>query len=195
MTRTYECMFLIDNDVVRAGWSSAKSSVAGIIEKNGGTVVTSRRWDERRLAYPIKHRRRATYLLAFCDLEPTAMDTLRRDLDISESILRYLMTSAEAVPDPERELSRAEEADDFVLPVPPADDEPEPAAAPAEAPQRAATTEPDSAEGGESAEEDESAEETPAEPAGGSSEDAEPQVAVTSKTAKSDRPVGASEEA
>ncbi len=113
MNRTYECMFLIDNDVVRAGWGAAKAGVAGLIEKHGGSTVTSRRWAERRLAYPIRHKNRATYLLTYCELDPARISTLRGDLDISESVLRYLILTAEDVPTEERELSDAENAADF----------------------------------------------------------------------------------
>ena len=122
MTRTYECMFLLDNDVVRAGWSAAKAVVSTIVEKHGGKMTTARRWDERRLTYPIRHRNRATYLLAFCDLDPPLIEELRSELDINETVLRYLITSTDAIPDSERELTVAEEAPDFESPEPPADD-------------------------------------------------------------------------
>ena len=122
MTRTYECMFLVDNDVVRAGWQGAKQAVAELLGKHGGSFVTSRRWAERRLAYPIGNRNRATYLLAYSDLDPTQMNELRRDLDISETVLRYLILAADAVPAEERELSAAEDSSEFVVPEPPADD-------------------------------------------------------------------------
>jgi ribosomal protein S6 len=122
MTRLYECMFLIDNDAVRAGWGDAKASVAALVAKHGGSVETARRWDERRLTYPIRHKNRATYLLSYCQLDPTTVAALRRDLDISELCLRYLITSAEEVPAKERDLAAAEEEKDFVVPEPPADD-------------------------------------------------------------------------
>ncbi len=136
MTRTYECMILIDNDAVRAGWKDTKSTIAGLVQKHGGSVVTARRWAERRLAYPIRHKNRATYLLAYLDLVPSRIADLRRDLDISETCLRYLILEAETVPDEERKLSAEEEAGDFVVPEPPADDavdEPEPPAEASEA--------------------------------------------------------------
>jgi len=122
MTRTYECMFLLDNEVVRAGWNDAKSSIASLVKKHGGQVVTSRRWGERRLTYPIRHRNRATYLLAYCELPPAGAGGLRRELDISETVLRYLILSSEGVPAAERELSAAEQAPDFEMPEPPEDD-------------------------------------------------------------------------
>ena len=127
MTRTYEGMFLLDNDLVRAGWTPAKSAVSNLLAKHGGKVVTARRWAERKLAYPIRGRRRATYLLAYYELEPDAVPNLLRDLDISEQVLRYLLTRAEEVPAKELELSQAEQASDFVVPEPPSDDALDPA--------------------------------------------------------------------
>ena len=82
-------------------------------------MLSSRRWDERRLAYPIRHRNRATFLLTFCELDPGMMADLRRDLDISETILRYLILSTESVPEKELELSAAEQATGFEIPEPP----------------------------------------------------------------------------
>lgn len=162
MTRTYECMFLIDNDSVRAGWNEAKASVAGYIEKHGGSVVTSRRWAERRLAYPIRHKNRATYMLSYCDLDPTQISNLRRDLDISESVLRYLMLSADEIPAEERELAAAEDSADFSVPEPPADDAvDEPPPAPAEEGEEKASAEAATAEAAPEANAEAKAEATP----------------------------------
>ena len=132
MSRIYECMFLIDNDAVRASWSGAKSTVADLVAKHGGKVLCGRRWDERRLAYPIRRRQRATYLLTYCELTPPTIPALNRDLEISETVLRHLMLAVEAVPEKERELAALEDQDGFAVPEPPADDavdrvvEPEP---------------------------------------------------------------------
>jgi small subunit ribosomal protein S6 len=115
-------MLLIDNDVVREGWQNAKASVNTVVTKYGGSVKTSRRWDERRLAYPIRRRRRATFLLSHCELPTEAIANVRRDLDISETVLRYLFLRVDDVPAAEIELSDAEAAADFTVPEPPADD-------------------------------------------------------------------------
>jgi small subunit ribosomal protein S6 len=122
MSRTYEMMILLDNEVVRAGWKQAKASVAALIEKHGGKVLTARRWDERKLAYVIRRRRRGTYLLAYVELEANGVAALRRELDLTESVLRYLLLSAEAIPAEERTLSQAESAADFSVPPPPMED-------------------------------------------------------------------------
>jgi ribosomal protein S6 len=128
--KLYEGMFLVDNDEVRNDWNGAKALVTGTLEKHGGVIQTARRWDERRLAYPIKKKNRATYLLTYFELEPGASETLRRDLDLSEKILRYLILSVSAVPEKELELTEAETAEGFTVPAPPDDDFREPDTSP-----------------------------------------------------------------
>lgn len=129
----YEGMFLLDNDSVRAGWDQAKTLVTETLTKHGATVRTARRWAERKLAYPIKNHKRGTYLLVYFDGEPTTVSNATRDLDIREDVLRYLVLSVDAVPSGEEDLAAAEAAPDFIVPEPPADDEPdEPEPAPAE---------------------------------------------------------------
>lgn len=122
MTQIYEGMFLLDNEFVREDWKRAKQLVTGTLEKHGAKVLAARRWDERRLAYPIQRRRRATYLLAYYEVEGDAIGTIRRDFDLSEQILRFLVTSTEQVPAEEYQLSELENSPDFMPPPPPQDD-------------------------------------------------------------------------
>ena len=125
MSRTYEVMFLLDNNAVRAGWKESKAAATGLIEKHGGKVLSARRWDERKLAYSIRQRRRGTYLLVYGELAADGVATLRRELDLTESVLRYLILQVEAVPPKELELSQAESQSGFVVPEPPPEDVPE----------------------------------------------------------------------
>jgi small subunit ribosomal protein S6 len=109
--RTYECMCLLDNREVRKGWEPLKESVSGMFEKHGARVLSNRRWDERRLAYPINGQNRATYLLLYFAADTQSIGALRRDLEFSESMLRYLITECEEVPqsayEPEAEFDVA----------------------------------------------------------------------------------------
>ena len=123
---TYEGMFLLDNEVVRADWQKAKSVVTDVLQKHGAEVVTARRWDERPLAYPIKGRHRATFLLAYFEMDGDGVPPFHRDLEIREDVLRYLQVSVAKVPAEEQQLSEAEGADDFVVPEPPKDAPPPP---------------------------------------------------------------------
>ncbi len=64
MTQLYETMVLLDNDVVRSDWKKAKAIVTDTVAKYDGSLETCRRWDERRLAYPMKTKNRAAFYLA-----------------------------------------------------------------------------------------------------------------------------------
>ena len=94
----YECMFLLDNAVVREDWKKAKGVIQDAVAKHGGSVVTSRRWDERRLAYTIRGKNRATYVLAYLEIPGAKLPELRRELELSERILRYLLLKVDEIP-------------------------------------------------------------------------------------------------
>ena len=81
-------MYLLDNAAVREDWNAAKSIVVGTLEKHGGKVLTARRWGERRLAYPIKQKNRATFLLTYYEIPAENIPDMRRDFELNESVLR-----------------------------------------------------------------------------------------------------------
>ncbi len=122
----YEGMFLLDNAVVREDWKKAKGLVTEALAKHGGKALTARRWDERKLAYKIKGRPRATFLLCHFEIAGDHLPALRREMDLSEHVLRSLILRVDAVPEAEHELAQAENAADFVVPAPPPDDAAEP---------------------------------------------------------------------
>ena len=86
-------MCLLDNREVRKGWDKLKETLAALFTKHGAKVLSSRRWDERRLAYPIKGQVRATYLLLYMQIDSDHMPALRRELEFSDFVLRNMITS------------------------------------------------------------------------------------------------------
>ncbi len=180
----YEAMFVLDNDAVRAGWADAKGIATGILEKHGAKVHTARRWDERRLAYPIRGKQRGTYLLTFVEAGADAIGPISRDLELEERVLRYLILSAEGVPAGEDDLSKAEQGADFVVPEPPRDDEPRPARVEEPAPEKEAgekaEEKPAEGEAAEKAPADEAEKpaEAQAQPEGASAEESKPALAT-----------------
>ena len=126
MTRLYEAMFLLDNQVVREDWTKAKSIVVDTLTKHGAKVLSARRWDERKLAYPIRKKNRATFLLAYYEAGNEHLAEMRRDFELNERILRYMMLQTDSMPETETELAAAEQAEGFAVPAPPPDDTPEP---------------------------------------------------------------------
>ena len=117
----YEGMFLLDNQVVRTDYKAAKAVVTDALKKHGAEIVSARRWDERRLAYPMQGKQRATFVLTYFKAGPNAITGIRRDAELDERILRHLLLKVEEIPATELELSLAD-GDDFAPPPPPADD-------------------------------------------------------------------------
>jgi len=144
-------MFLLDNNVVREDWNDAKGTATGILEKHGASVTTARRWAERSLAYTIKKRNRGTYLLVHFEADPGNISIIRRDLELNETVMRYLILTSEGVPEGEAELHEAELSADFSVPEPPED--------------HVVDSDEEEVEEGEGASEEAKAEEAPAEEA------------------------------
>jgi len=98
--RVYEGMFVLDSG--KSGdWNAAAAQVHGILTRYGATILDSRKWDERRLAYEIKGRKRGAYILVYFDAPRPNITSIRHDLELSETVLRYLIVVREKYTPPE----------------------------------------------------------------------------------------------
>jgi small subunit ribosomal protein S6 len=98
-TRQYEAMFLL-----APGDAEAATNVArGIIERHAGTILVIKRWDERKLAYELGRQKRGLYILAYFTAPGTAVSAIERDVNLSEEVLRVLITDADHLSQPEME--------------------------------------------------------------------------------------------
>lgn len=122
MAQIYEGMFVLDNEVVRSGWDAAKQQVTGLIEKHGGEVKTARHWGERKLAYKINNRSRATYLLSYFTMPGDNIPAFTRDLEINETVMRYLQLQVDELPEGEEAEAAKEAGGEFSVPEPPRDE-------------------------------------------------------------------------
>ncbi|MHC4471605.1 MAG: 30S ribosomal protein S6 [Planctomycetota bacterium] len=121
--RIYEGMFLIEAGRASRDWEGTESDVSALLAKHGAEILQANRYDERKLAFPVKGHRRGAYLLAYFEADPEAIQEMRTDLQLSESVLRSLIVKVPGneVPD-ERALGTAEPMKE----APPASEEPEP---------------------------------------------------------------------
>lgn len=168
--RTYEAMFLLDasND----DFETVSAPVRELMERIQAEVLAMKPWDERRLAYEIKGRKRGLYVLTYFKAEPGEITNLNHEVQISEKVLRAIVLSGDhiseetvqaqtpatlsaarrAAADAEKEASR--EAKESA---------PEPAAAePADAGGEDAAPEPKATDGDQEAPAEESDQPTPA---------------------------------
>ena len=90
--RLYEGLFLMTQASITNGLDQAKDLVRGMLDRAGAEVLVLRRWDERKLAYGIAGQKRGTYLITYFRLTPTEIAGIERDVNLSEDVLRVLMT-------------------------------------------------------------------------------------------------------
>lgn len=91
----YEGMFVLDATAAAKEWSKLQASVLGIVTKHGGEIKSSARWGDRKLAYDIHGHKRGTYMLAYFTAPDGAIPKIRRECELSESIVRYIFIARE----------------------------------------------------------------------------------------------------
>ncbi len=87
----YEGMFSLDSNHYGRDPEGVAGQVAQMIERAGGSMLVSRLWEERRLAYPIKGQRRGTYWLTYFRLDSERLAEVQRQYQLSENVLRALV--------------------------------------------------------------------------------------------------------
>ncbi len=112
----YEAMFLFPQSAT-ANLGEASDHVLAHLEKVGGEVISFRKWDDRRLAFPIKGNKRGVFFLGYFKLAGDKMAGLERNLLLSEEIVRFLITRADHLSQEQMESAegRTELADEIKL--------------------------------------------------------------------------------
>jgi small subunit ribosomal protein S6 len=145
----YEGLFLFPQSV-SADMQSAIDHINSFMERAGAEVLAFAKWDERRLAYDIRSNKRGVYFIVYFRTDRDKLTSLERDCNLSELLLRTMITRADHVPAEVIEASegRAQLADEIQLRDAPESNETAKAVierasdAPAEAPAEAATEAP-----------------------------------------------------
>ncbi len=94
--KRYEAMFLFDTAAMR-DWAAIDAEVRRLCDRIGAELLVCVKFDERKLAYEIRHRKRGTYVLAYIDAPPERIGDLERDVRLSEVIMRALVLRAEGL--------------------------------------------------------------------------------------------------
>jgi ribosomal protein S6 len=88
-------MFLVDSGDA-ASWDDLTKHLANILTRNGAAIIGMTRWDERKLSYTVKGRKRGTYVLAFFVMTSgSGVVEIERDCRLSEKVLRALILKAD----------------------------------------------------------------------------------------------------
>jgi small subunit ribosomal protein S6 len=89
-------MFLFD-PTFGSVFADCEAEIRRLLGRADAEIVFLRRWDERRLAYKIKGRKRGVYVLVYFKGKPERIGSLERDAQLSENILRLLVLRADGV--------------------------------------------------------------------------------------------------
>jgi len=93
--KTYEAMFLLDAG--NPDFEEAATPVRELLKRAEAETLSLKPWDERRLAYEIKGRRRGLYVLTYFKADPARLEAMEHDIQLDERILRAMILSADHV--------------------------------------------------------------------------------------------------
>jgi small subunit ribosomal protein S6 len=89
--RVYEALFLVDSGLAAAQWDHVMELIQKILDRAQSRIISIRKWDERKLAYPVQGKGRGTYILAYFECVSSIIRQIERDVQLSEEILRVLV--------------------------------------------------------------------------------------------------------
>ena len=93
--KLYEGLFLMNQQAISGDLNATLDVVRDMLERAGAEILSLRKWDERRLAYPVKGQKRGTYVLTLFRVNPVQIANIERDCNLSDEVLRELMTRAD----------------------------------------------------------------------------------------------------
>ena len=92
----YELTYIIDTALEETARKELIEKVSNLIAANGGEVEkVDETWGKRRLAYAINYKTEGWYVLVTFKANPELPRELERNLEIYESVLRYLVIKVE----------------------------------------------------------------------------------------------------
>ena len=90
-TSVYEGMFILDPSKYARDPVATSQQISDMVVQNGGTVLASRLWDERKLAYPINGHKKGVYWLTYFRMPGEGITPLERQCEINDDIVRKLI--------------------------------------------------------------------------------------------------------
>lgn len=88
----------------------AESRVKKIIDENGGKIVKTDNWGKRKLAYIIKKQEFAVYVFYIVDMPGENVSKLEQTLNITDEVIRFLITKLDLKAIAKAELAKADKA-------------------------------------------------------------------------------------
>jgi small subunit ribosomal protein S6 len=105
VVRLYEGLFLLNQQSVAADFAATVQYVRDAITATGAELLVVRKWDERKLAYPIQGQKRGVFLLIYFRGPVEKIVNIERDFKLSEHVLRSMIIRADHIGETELELA------------------------------------------------------------------------------------------
>lgn len=99
----YEVMYVIDPTLDDGARVELINRFSELVKKNGGEVDRVDEWGKRRLAYAINYKAEGYYVLMYIKAPSSLPQELERNLQIADSVLRYLVIRYEGALPAKRE--------------------------------------------------------------------------------------------
>lgn len=105
----YEIAVLYHPDL-EVDLSKAEEKVKKLFTDNGGKVVSTDNWGKRKLAYTIKKQEHAIYVFYTIELPSEAVKKVEGTLNITDEVVRYLITKPDLKAIAKAEAAKVEKA-------------------------------------------------------------------------------------
>lgn len=89
---SYECLILLDPTKTSSDMEGVKNNLNGTLQKYGAEVLASRKWDDRKLAYPIRGHKKGIYHLTYFKADSRKITEIEHDLRLNEVVLRHMVS-------------------------------------------------------------------------------------------------------
>jgi small subunit ribosomal protein S6 len=93
--RRYELMLILRPDVADDKAQAVIDRTTRQVSAGGGQIVKVAPWGRRRLAYQIDRYREGSYHIVLFEAPPEVIAELERGLEITEEVIRHLVTRVE----------------------------------------------------------------------------------------------------
>ncbi len=123
--RRYELMLVLRPDAPDERAAAVIDRTTRYVVAAGGQIVKVAPWGRRRLAYPIDRYRDGSYHIVVFEAPAEAIAELERSLQITEEVLRSLVTRAVKPVKARRDAAAAGDAEDVDADLPSVEDEEE----------------------------------------------------------------------
>lgn len=93
----YETIFILHPNLTDEGQKPLLEKFKGIVESNGGKLVSQSTWGKRKLAYLVKKQAYGHYHMFYLDRTPKALKELETQFGYNDEVLLWQTTAVDDV--------------------------------------------------------------------------------------------------